>query len=87
MSADPEAVEFMAGAGLVRGLRAMRRPTVLAGVLALAAAALLVAGAVALGGFDDDDGTVHEPAIDALAAEGILEGTECGEGLICPREP
>ena len=77
----------MAGAGLVRGLRAMRRPTVLAGVLALAAAALLVAGAVALGGFDDDDGTVHEPAIDALAAEGILEGTECGEGLICPREP
>ena len=77
----------MAGEGLVRGLRAMRRPAVPAGVLALAASALLVAGALALGGFDDDDGNVHEAAIDALAAEGILEGTECGEGLICPGEP
>ena len=25
--------------------------------------------------------------IDALEAEGILDGTECGEGLICPEDP
>ena len=42
---------------------------------------------MAAGGFEDDDGGVHEPALDALAAEGVLAGTECGEGLICPAEP
>lgn len=34
--------------------------------------------------FGDDDGGYYEPALDALAELGILEGTECGEGLICP---
>ena len=56
-------------------------------ILVVATVSLLSAAAIAAAGFDDDDGNVHEPAIDALAGEGILEGTECGEGAICPREP
>lgn len=32
--------------------------------------------------FVDDQGTVHEDAIDALAAAGIAEG--CGDGRFCP---
>lgn len=39
------------------------------------------------GYFRDDDGSVHEPALDALASLGVLAGIECGEGLICPSEP
>ena len=39
------------------------------------------------GPFSDDDGSAHEPALDALAAQGVLAGMECGEGLICPHEP
>ena len=42
---------------------------------------------VASGPFEDDDGGIHEPAIDALEREGILDGTECGEGLFCPEKP
>ena len=45
------------------------------------------AGTVSSGRFDDDDGGVHEPSIDALARERILDGTECGDGLFCPQEP
>ena len=37
--------------------------------------------------FDDDDGGVHEPSINRLAAAGVLDGTECGERRICPRAP
>ena len=77
----------MARGGPGSSLRGIRRPGVLAGTLAAGAVVLVVAGAVALGGFSDDDGSVHEPAIDALDAAGILEGTECGEGLVCPGEP
>ena len=55
---------------------------VLAGAAVLAAAG----AAAAQGGFDDAGG-VYEPVVDALAAEGILEGTECGEGRFCPDEP
>ena len=40
-----------------------------------------------LGHFSDDDGSVHEPALDALAAQGVLAGMGCGDGLICPHEP
>ena len=39
------------------------------------------------GYFSDDDGSVHEPALEALASRGVLAGIECGEGLICPSEP
>ena len=35
----------------------------------------------------DDDGGVHEPSINRLAAAGVLGGTECGERRICPDEP
>ena len=39
------------------------------------------------GAFVDDDGSVHEQALDALAARGYLDGTECGAGQICPSQP
>ena len=45
------------------------------------------AATVPAGHFDDDDGGVHEPSIDALARERILDGTECGDRLFCPEEP
>ena len=44
-------------------------------------------GVVAAGGFSDVGDGVHGPAIRALEAEGILEGTECGEGLFCAGDP
>ena len=40
-----------------------------------------------VGTFADDDGSVHEPSLEALAAQGVLAGMECGDGLICPDEP
>ena len=30
---------------------------------------------------------VHQQAVEALAAEGVFDGTGCGEGLFCPGEP
>ena len=44
-------------------------------------------GVVAVDGFGDVEGGVHAPAIDVLEAEGVFDGTECGDGLFCPREP
>ena len=45
-------------------------------------------GVVAVGGFSDvGEGSVHGPAVGALAADGVFEGTECGLGLFCPGEP
>ena len=42
----------------------------------------------AVGGFSDvGEGSVHAPAVDALASEGVFEDTECGPGLFCPGEP
>ena len=35
----------------------------------------------------DGDVRVHEPAIDLLATEGILDRTGCAGGLSCPRDP
>jgi hypothetical protein len=37
------------------------------------------------GTFTDDDGSVHEPAIEALVAAGITIG--CAPGLFCPDDP
>ncbi len=34
--------------------------------------------------FVDDDGSVHEPALNALAAKGYLTNTECADNSICP---
>ena len=67
-----------------------------AAVLALAVAAASLASAAAAsetsvqagsGAFSDDDGSVHEAGLDALAARGYLAGTECGDGRICPSQP
>ena len=59
----------------------------MAAVLAAAALSVWALDAAAQNTFGDDDGGAHEPAIDVLAAEGILAGTECGDGLICPERP
>ena len=39
------------------------------------------------GAFSDDDGAYYEAPFDALAERGILTGTECAEGQICPGDP
>ncbi|MYG99284.1 MAG: S-layer homology domain-containing protein, partial [Acidimicrobiaceae bacterium] len=80
----------MANRDLVRSRGLVIRASV---ALAVVAALLGAAPAAAeaqpadAGYFSDDDGSVHEPALDALAARGVLAGTECGEGLICPGAP
>ena len=54
------------------------------------AVVVLVAGAVVVGAESDsfdDDGGVHEPSVNSLAAAGVFEGTECGDRLICPDDP
>ena len=53
-------------------------------IAALAAITVAVAAALAARAFEDDAGTVHEPAVDALAERGVLAGTECGTDRICP---
>ena len=62
---------------------------VLAAVTATLGAAADSADAQSAGAgyFSDDDGSVHQPALDALASRGVLIGMECGDGLICPSEP
>ena len=35
-------------------------------------------------GFEDVTGGVHKPAIDALNARGLFDGTECAEDMFCP---
>ncbi len=54
-------------------------------IAALAASLMLVPSSAlaAVGLFSDDDGSVHETAIEALAREGITKG--CGGDLFCPR--
>ena len=56
-------------------------------VLAVLVGCFVLVAAVGVGAFDDDEGGTHEPGMDALRAGGILEGTECGPGRICPTEP
>ena len=72
---------------------ARRRVTVVV-ALALAAAALAAGVAASANAqqadsdaFSDDNGSVHEPGLEAMAFKGYLAGTECGEGLICPSQP
>ena len=48
---------------------------------------LVLVAVAGVGAFDDDEGGTHEAGTDALRAEGILEGTGCGPGRICPAEP
>ena len=68
----------------------MIRVVVAALVVALVLAGLApVAGAQedggdTAGGFADVTGGVHKPAIDALNALGVFDGTECAEDMFCP---
>ncbi len=55
-------------------------------VLLVLVLVLGMSGPVEAQGFEDDNWRNYESAFDALAAEGILDGTECGEDLICPEE-
>ena len=65
---------------------------VLAWATAVAAvAAWAVAPAAALGedpdAFSDDDFAYYEEPLNALARRGVLAGTQCSPGRICPDEP
>ena len=70
-----------------RAATAMVAVAVAAASLASAAAAADITVQGGSGRFSDDDGSVHEASLDALAAGGFLAGTECGDGLICPSRP
>ena len=70
-------------------MRTMFRPRTALALLAALAMMLVTAAPSAQaqdlppgGTFTDDDGSVHEPAIEALVAAGITEG--CAEELFCP---
>ena len=69
------------GAPVLRWLRGQGLVLVLVLVLGLV---LGVPGPVDADSFTDDAGKFYESSFDALAELGILDGTECGEGLICP---
>ena len=46
------------------------------------------AAATSGSGFSDiDEAGPHRGSVEALAAEGVLAGTECGPGVFCPTEP
>ena len=74
----------------------MRAPVIRVGLALVAAASLLAGGASSAaasdpqypgGPFSDDDGSVHEASINALAAAGVTAGCGAGEGLYCPADP
>ena len=74
----------------VAGRRRGRRGLLLVCVLAMSAALfapVVSAQPPVSGAFGDDDGSVHEPALNELAARGIVAGTECGTDLICHLDP
>lgn len=59
-------------------------------VVAVAAAVWLAVPVAAEGDrgeFSDDDGAYYEVALDALARRGVLAGTQCAPGRICPGSP
>ncbi len=64
----------------------LRGSLVFLGVAGLVLGLLGPVGAQGSGAFGDDNGSVHAPAIDALAGRGIFVGTECGEDAFCPEE-
>ena len=74
----PRTPRHMPGSLLTRWLLA----TTVVGLLS-ASSVIAVAADLPLGGtFADDNGSVHEPFIEALAGAGITHG--CGPGLFCP---
>ena len=66
---------------VVRRLSAVMAAVVVASMVA---AVPVAAQEDAVGGFSDVPEGVHKPAIDALAAMGVFEGTECAQGMFCP---
>lgn len=59
-----------------------------ASVVALLAVALFATSASAAGSFDDDDGNIHESAIEAIAAAGITKGCNPPDNTrYCPDDP
>ncbi|MEX1044294.1 MAG: VanW family protein, partial [Acidimicrobiia bacterium] len=67
----------------------MRRLTpLLVLVMILAVPGVSAAADLAPGGtFEDDDGNVHEGAIEALVAAGVTNGCATSPALFCPRDP
>ena len=77
------------GFGRCRAVRrvAVRRLSVV--VAAVVVASMVAAAPVAAqddagGGFTDVSEGVHKPAVDALAALGVFDDTECAEAMFCP---
>ena len=68
-----------------------RKGRAMSALAALAAVAAVLAPAAAaqddVGTFTDDDGAYYEAPFETLAARGVLDGTECASGRICPSEP
>jgi S-layer homology domain len=58
---------------------------VVGGLLFTGALAGATSGLPPGGSFIDDDGSVHEPSIEAIFAEGITSG--CGTLIFCPEDP
>ena len=71
--------------------RRARKGRAMSALAALAAVAAVLAPAVAAqddsGTFSDDDGAYYEAPFETLAARGVLDGTECAPGRICPSDP
>ena len=72
---------------MARAAAAVAALTVAAASLASTAAASDLTVQASSGAFSDDDGSVHEAGLEAMASKGYLAGTECGDGLICPGQP
>ena len=75
---------------LSRSLSMATRAGATAVLLAVVAAAWVVAPAAAQGdrgAFSDDDGAYYEVPLNVLEVRGVLAGTQCAPGRICPDEP
>ncbi|MCY4422412.1 MAG: S-layer homology domain-containing protein [Acidimicrobiaceae bacterium] len=71
-------------------MRRRGRAAALLAALAVLATAAAASGAAAQdqpGTYADVAEGVHRPAIEALAAKGLFEGTLCGDDEFCPTEP
>ena len=67
----------------------LRTPTGLILVLAMAVSGVFGSAPAAAGAdfSDSEDAGVHQTAVEALDAAGILQGTGCAADRLCPREP
>ena len=69
--------------------RSTRRIVAAAAAAAVVASSLVaVPNAAASAGFSDaSDASVHQATVESLTRQGIVRGTECAPGLLCPRDP